>query len=68
MPPYYHPTYHSNVSSIEDSSSDEEDVSDVELIWMRLVSTVLILPCPSNSRASSHDVPFFRLPQLLQSL
>jgi len=30
MPPYYHPTYHSDVSSVEDSSSDHEDVSNVQ--------------------------------------
>ena len=31
MPPYHHLTYHSDVSSVEDTLTDEEDVSDVEL-------------------------------------
>jgi hypothetical protein len=30
MPPYYHPTYHSDVSSIDDSSSGEENSCDHE--------------------------------------
>jgi hypothetical protein len=44
MPPYYHPTYNSDVSSIDDSSSDDE-IDNNNFVGHNYIPTDIISRC-----------------------